>query len=210
MNFEKSKKKLTSRQVKALETKNNLYQSAMSLFKEKGYYNVSVDEIVAKAGTSKGSFYTYFKSKDQVMKEHSKRYDGNYVEFYQKLNKSLSASEKLLAFVENMYNISTNEAGFELIYVIYQTQLTPNNYNTFMLDDSRALYTILKEIIETGQKSGEFRDDISSEELVRLASRTMRGTYYDWCLYNGNFDLVEEGSKYFSIFLKGIKNNSDQ
>jgi AcrR family transcriptional regulator len=43
--------------------------AAMSLFSEKGFHEASVDDIVAKAGRSKGGFYHHFQSKDQVFIE---------------------------------------------------------------------------------------------------------------------------------------------
>ncbi len=42
---------------------------AQKLFLQKGFDNVSVEEITKQAGISKGSFYTYFKSKNELLKE---------------------------------------------------------------------------------------------------------------------------------------------
>jgi protoporphyrinogen oxidase/AcrR family transcriptional regulator len=42
-------------------------EAALVLFMEKGYENVSVDDIIAATGTSKGTFYHYFKSKDEIL-----------------------------------------------------------------------------------------------------------------------------------------------
>lgn len=47
--------------------RDHVIQTAMQLFAEKGYENVSVDEIIAATGTSKGTFYHYFKSKDEIV-----------------------------------------------------------------------------------------------------------------------------------------------
>lgn len=40
---------------------------ALSMFMEKGYENVSVDDIITATGTSKGTFYHYFKTKDAII-----------------------------------------------------------------------------------------------------------------------------------------------
>ncbi len=47
----------------------NIKSVAQKLFLQKGFDNVSVEEITKQAGISKGSFYTYFKSKDELLKE---------------------------------------------------------------------------------------------------------------------------------------------
>jgi protoporphyrinogen oxidase/AcrR family transcriptional regulator len=44
-------------------------ETAFRLFRERGYDNVSVDDIIAATGTSKGTFYHYFKSKDELLGE---------------------------------------------------------------------------------------------------------------------------------------------
>ena len=49
------------------ERKISLIESGMKLFAEKGYHNTSVQEIVTEAGISKGSFYLYFKSKEEFI-----------------------------------------------------------------------------------------------------------------------------------------------
>lgn len=42
---------------------------ALRLFSEKGFDNVSVDEIIAATNTSKGTFYHYFQSKEEIVRE---------------------------------------------------------------------------------------------------------------------------------------------
>lgn len=206
MNFQNEEKKLTKRQQQALETRNRLYDSAITLFKEKGYYDVSIDEIVTRAGTSKGSFYTHFVSKDQVIIEYFKNLDNHYVELYEELKNCKGSGEKLINFVKDMYLYVTEKAGFDLTFVIYDTQLSHSKEKSSITDKNRPLYKILYEIMEEGQNSGEFRNDLSINELVSMANHTMRGTFYDWCLYDGKFDIVEDGVKYFSVFIEGIKN----
>jgi len=50
-------------------TREKLVFAAMELFAKKGFDKTTVDEIVAKAGVAKGTFYLYFKSKDDLIKE---------------------------------------------------------------------------------------------------------------------------------------------
>jgi protoporphyrinogen oxidase/AcrR family transcriptional regulator len=46
---------------------------SLAMFMEKGYENVSVDDIIAATGTSKGTFYHYFKSKDEIISEINRK-----------------------------------------------------------------------------------------------------------------------------------------
>ncbi|WP_461863669.1 TetR/AcrR family transcriptional regulator [Thermococcus sp.] len=51
------------------KTREKLVNAAMELFASKGFDKTTVDEIVAKAGVAKGTFYLYFKSKEDLIKE---------------------------------------------------------------------------------------------------------------------------------------------
>ncbi|MFN3264186.1 MAG: TetR/AcrR family transcriptional regulator, partial [Aquificaceae bacterium] len=52
-----------------MSARERIIQSAKELFSQKGYNHTTVEDIVKHAGLSKGAFYFYFKSKDQLMEE---------------------------------------------------------------------------------------------------------------------------------------------
>lgn len=47
----------------------DILNSALRLFLEKGFNATSIEEITRLAGVSKGSFYTYFQSKEELLNE---------------------------------------------------------------------------------------------------------------------------------------------
>ena len=51
------------------ETKQKLINSAVKLFSQKGYFNTKVSDIVKDAGVAQGTFYLYFKSKEDIFLE---------------------------------------------------------------------------------------------------------------------------------------------
>ncbi|WP_373460999.1 TetR/AcrR family transcriptional regulator [Paenibacillus sp. V4I5] len=52
-----------SREVKKKKTKEDIIRNAIKLFKEKGYANVTVEEIAFKSDIAKGTFLTIFKKR---------------------------------------------------------------------------------------------------------------------------------------------------
>jgi TetR/AcrR family transcriptional regulator, transcriptional repressor for nem operon len=46
-----------------------IVQSARRLFNRRGFENVSIDEIMADAGLTRGGFYSYFLSKSELYVE---------------------------------------------------------------------------------------------------------------------------------------------
>jgi len=55
------------RQARSLASRKKLLEAGRSLFAEQGYHATSVQEITARAGTAAGAFYTYFRSKRQLL-----------------------------------------------------------------------------------------------------------------------------------------------
>lgn len=55
--------------MKKAERKQELLNTAYELFLSKGYDAVSVEEIITKAGIAKGTYYYYFKSKEETLEE---------------------------------------------------------------------------------------------------------------------------------------------
>lgn len=51
------------------KTKEHILKTSLLLFLQKSYRDVTMSEIVEKSGLSKGAFYHYFKSKDDLFKE---------------------------------------------------------------------------------------------------------------------------------------------
>jgi AcrR family transcriptional regulator len=50
-----------------LATRKKLLEAGRNLFAEQGYHAASIQEIAARAGTASGAFYTYFRSKRQLL-----------------------------------------------------------------------------------------------------------------------------------------------
>lgn len=51
------------------ETRNSIVRSARRLFNRDGYHSVSIDQIMAEAGLTRGGFYSYFSTKAELYAE---------------------------------------------------------------------------------------------------------------------------------------------
>ncbi|WP_249316995.1 TetR/AcrR family transcriptional regulator [Gehongia tenuis] len=85
--------------------KQNLVNAAYELFMSKGFNKTSIDEIVMKAKVAKGTFYLYFKDKNEVMKEIVVRISRNILlEAFEKVkaNDRGDFVQNVLFFVDNI------------------------------------------------------------------------------------------------------------
>ena len=55
------------RERRAAETRLRLFRCALQLFAERGFPNVTVEDITEAADVGKGTFFNYFESKDHVL-----------------------------------------------------------------------------------------------------------------------------------------------
>ncbi|KAA3611642.1 MAG: TetR/AcrR family transcriptional regulator [Planctomycetota bacterium] len=62
----------------APEMPGRLAQSAFQLFSERGFEAVTLDQIAARAGVTKGSFYSHFKSKQDIIRGACAHYYRSY------------------------------------------------------------------------------------------------------------------------------------
>ncbi len=59
---------MSLREKKKIETKKRIFEVVGRLFKEKGFENVTVDEITREAGIAKGTFFNYFPTKIALLR----------------------------------------------------------------------------------------------------------------------------------------------
>ena len=71
---------MNKRQKSAVETKRKLISAGLELIKEKGFDAINVEDITKKAGVAKGTFYIYFKHKEDIVMEISRTPFGEIAE----------------------------------------------------------------------------------------------------------------------------------
>ncbi|GEN36045.1 MULTISPECIES: TetR/AcrR family transcriptional regulator [Aneurinibacillus] len=192
------------RQQKALQTKRKISKVALELFNKKGFSNVTVDEIIEKTGTSKGAFYNHFKSKHDIFLEKFKEIDNFYVdELLPKLDPQESAKEKLKKFFFMQMIYIEKDLGWDVIRTIYENELNTERESFFLIPD-RPLYQILYSLCVDGQKKGEFREDLTPEQMVTIFTRMIRGILYDWSINKGEFSLKGEQEALFDVVIRGL------
>ncbi|WP_339197635.1 helix-turn-helix domain-containing protein [Aeribacillus sp. FSL k6-2211] len=192
---------LNAKQKKALKTKKRILETALELFSQKGYNQVTVDEIVEKSKTSKGAFYGHFASKSEIFLEKFKEIDNFYDEFCKTLPNDLSAKEKIIRLSITQMKYLKNDLGKELMQTIY---MNPQSAK-FLADTNRRLYHILENYLQEGQEKGEFTKDFSIQDLAMIISRCMRGTLYDWFIFEKELDPVIEIEKMLQAVFQGIE-----
>ena len=82
-------------------TKGRIIAAAWKLFYEQGFEETTIEDIVYESETSKGSFYHYFKGKDELMGTLANVFDEKYEQLMVEMDPGLDAMEKLI-YVKDM------------------------------------------------------------------------------------------------------------
>ena len=197
---------LTERQKKALETRNKLLHKSLELFGKYGFEHVTIEQITKACDVSKGTFYTHFPSKYDVILEKFKEFDTFYDTVEKEINPTLSASEKILTIYNEQMLYIINVVGKDVLTTVYTAAMTNQvEEDHYLISPERKIFQILNNYIAEGVTSGEFRQDLSIVDMQSIIQRCMRANVYDWLIHNETFDLVKEMQLFTSVVLSGLK-----
>ena len=186
------------------KTKSKIVSAAWQLFYEQGFDSTTVDEIVKLSGTSKGSFYHYFESKDSLIGSLAYLFDEKYTELEKQLDYSKNAVDNMLYLTRELCLMIENNIDIELLSRLYAQQLSKRGEKE-LLDHSRMYYRLLKKLMLLGQERGEIIREKSAAELVRIYAITERALLYDWCLHGGEYSLTEYAGTIMPLQLSAIR-----
>lgn len=191
-------------------TKQKIYETAMPMFMEKGYDNVSINDICRKMDLTKGAFYAHFKSKDQLVVEMILSVDTHYREdIFPSLAVLETVEAKIRTFCRLVLRHMQN-LGKPLLKTAYSIQIGHNAKVAGFMTDRRELYDIVEELIIEGREKGEFRADMTAVALRQVAIHNIRGLIYNWCLPGSDFDLEEAGENMLNVLCSGLKKESSE
>lgn len=187
-------------------TKKKIVSAAWELFYEQGYENTTVDDIVEKSNTSKGSFYHYFEGKDALLSSLSFLFDEKYTELMAQMPPEMNAFEKLLFLNSELFSMIENTVPLDLLARMYSTQLVTRG-DRHLLDHNRVYYRLLRQIVLQGQNRGEITREMTVNEITKTYAMCERALLYDWCICNGEYSLKNYAQQMLPMFLEHIRAN---
>lgn len=191
---------MTKREEEALNTKNKIIESAKKVVNEKGIKNTSIEDITKDADVAKGTFYTYFKSKEDILKELVCKDEFEYNTDF--LNEPLK--KKISIFNQNTQS-RIQSSGIKIC-----RSWIANNTN----NDSQLNYdlNIIRNIIKSSIKDGELDETIDVERYSNLIVNINYGQMLNWCMTDGKYNPTKDVDKtadmIIDLFKKYLKKES--
>ena len=193
---------LTNRQLQSINTKKRIEAAASACFARKGTAYTLISDIVQEAGVSAGTFYHYFKNKDELLISQYSNFDMEFIEQAQELLEYENELDGLMKFARFFSRCSFNEetrtVNIESLKArssITLEELWPKN---------RPYFLVLCTIIAKGQHSGRLRRDMPPEEMAELVMMFTRGYNIDWAATDGAYDLETRMERHIPILLSSL------
>ena len=193
---------LTSRQLQSINTKKRILEAANICFARKGMAYTLISDIVQEAGISVGTFYHYFKNKDDLLISQYSDFDMEFIDRAEEFFAQPNAAEALMEFARFFsrcsFILEARAANLEYLKArpsVTLEELWPRN---------RPYFLVLCTIIAEGQYTGQIRRDMPPEEIAELFMVFTRGYNIDWAATDGAYPLDERMEKHIPILISGL------
>ncbi|MFF2890405.1 TetR/AcrR family transcriptional regulator [Paenibacillus sp. NPDC057967] len=190
-----------NREEKKRITEENIIDAAYQLFSSKGYDLTTVADITELAGVAKGTFFNYFRTKDEVLVRIQKAL------FFSEITQISERAEapftpKILSLVKELGD--SFNGNRTLVRVSLQQLLSAGSAGTIQ-GSMKAKVDALTVIFQKAQQAGELTGDIPAEEMAQTALKLYKGTLMDWCTSGVEGKLGDQLMVAFRIFTRGIQ-----
>ena len=175
-------KKGKVRQARAAETRKRIVAAAKKLITENGFENVSIENIAKEAEVSTGSFYTYFKKKEDVVEEL------NQLSFYRLAEITNEMKDKglddRLKYYCRQFLSEIERVGIEICRQWIRNNITPVNMEISGKETTKYNhdYLAMKSLLEEGISRGELAADTPVDEMAVYINAQLYGFMVAWCM----------------------------
>lgn len=170
------------RERRAAETRVKLLRCALQLFAERGFQNVTVEDITESADVGKGTFFNYFASKDHVLSVMAEIQLG-------RVREALEAAEggkrPIRSVLQVFFGKVCEEPGRspELARAMLTAFLSSTIREQLAqnMSDGRRM---IGRVLELGQQCGEIDPKLTTEQMALQLQQGFLGTVLLWGLHS--------------------------
>jgi TetR/AcrR family transcriptional regulator, transcriptional repressor for nem operon len=165
------------------DTRDHIINVSFGLFLQKSYKEVTMKEIVEKTGLSKGAFYHYFDSKEQIYLEIINQAFSSliYVD-YNKFSKTslYNFYHDYIDYLNRVYDSfkrSCNGDSFDLNYysLIFDALRLFPEFKEKVIESSKQELDSWRTIIQVARENGEIKSSMNDEEIAGIFVHTNSG-----------------------------------
>ena len=192
--------------VHLTKRQHEIVNTAIQLIAEKGIQELTIKNLSKKIGIAESAIYRHFDSKLDILISILAMFKDNINTLNAQIkNMEASPTLKLKAMLEQRFeHFAENPTVAAVVFSEELFRNDPRLSNTvfsIMQENQNAMITIISE----GQAKGEFRQEVSAEELSFMIIGAVRLIVTRWRMTGFSFDLKQEGQKLWQTIQTLIK-----
>ena len=190
------------RQARAAETRKRIVAAAKKLITENGFENVSIEDIAKEAEVSTGSFYTYFKKKEDVIEEL------NQLSFYRLAEITNEMKDKglddRLKYYCRQFLAEIERVGIEICRQWIRNNITPFNMEISGKETTKYNhdYFSMKSLLEEGIRRGELAVGTPVDKMAFFINTQLYGLMVAWCMTDASVVGSDRTDEFCEIVMK--------
>lgn len=185
--------------------KEKITEQSIKLFEKKGFKDTSVQDIVDSLGVTKGSFYYYFSSKEELLMDIHLRYINGLLERQEQILKDekLYCKQKLFDIVYLLISSIKTQGSSAKIFFREMRHLSEERLSQIVSKRDQFRLNV-ERVIRDGINNGEFRKDINPS-IVTFGILGATNWSYHWFNPAGSASDREVAQIFVEMILKGIQ-----
>lgn len=194
---------MTNREKAALETRQKLLKTGFKLIMKSGFQDLTVEDITRTAGVSKGTFYTYFKRKEDIVWEICRDAFAPLVKQY-KSDTTSDVITKLTRYFHG-FMIEVQRYGINMTREWLRDVITPASV-TDTKDAQKWFYDtdMLRDLLNYSVNQGELKTNTPVDELTYIITSQLYGMMLAWCMSDEKFNPIDWTARFCQLQLKQI------
>lgn len=203
-----------------MKIKERILRIAIKLFIERGFLEVSINDLMRESGISTSSFNNYFESKDQLICETIEKFMFPYFDDIlriagdcggfskNKLLKIFREYSEIESYLKTNFNI--NKISHRSINFLTTEGIKKYEpINQYIIDFDNRLLEKIESIIEEGKSLGEISSTVVSKSVAINTLESLKSATVLWIM-NQNINikvLFETNFKHLWNEIKSLENN---
>lgn len=185
--------------------KKKITETSIELFEKKGFTQTSIQDIVDELSVTKGTFYYYFSSKEQLLMDIHLEYIDNLLQRQEKIihDPETSNKQKVTNLIALLINDIAEKGPSGRVFFREIRHLSNSNIDIVKQKRNQVRLNIEK-IIRQGMEKGEFRPDLKPS-IITLAILSLTNYSYQWFKTGGEVSSEELVQIYEDILFNGIQ-----
>jgi AcrR family transcriptional regulator len=192
------------REQRKKQLKDEIFRMALKLFKEKGYDNVTVEEITLACGIAKGTFFNYFAKKEHILLylgESQLKLLELSIANYQNIEDVRLRIEKIISDLLSTFTHQEDLMKFLLIEVVKSAFIT--NEESKSIKKLQDVFTLL---IEEAKQQKKLVSKWDSELIASAIVGVYFQTLMNWTMQkNGEQSIFTLFQVQYSLIWEGIQ-----